>query len=1158
MDKILDYINIDENFKYSINIDFDLHKKEKIDGFIATKTSVEILDQMLTEIVSSAGQPQLFIGPYGKGKSHLLLVLLELLSGSNKQQIQKLNEKLIEAKPQIEKQLEVANSRKYIPIIMNGGYENFSRNLILQLRKQLKSYGINGMQIRSYYDLAIEVVERFEIDKQANDVTKQLKKGLLENDPKIYKDFLMFYRRITYGMEFNPSVDLDVISVLKDVETYIKSNTDYDGIIIVLDEFSKFLEGKAAAESLNDIQNIAELVASTSAVQLLCVAHKRIGEYITELDNTEFVNEWKKIEARFKHLYFGLFEDEWYYYSLINEVIYKDKQLYNSQYSRLIEETLHHSESLNLKLHDNYGRTLLSNGVFPLAPYAAFSLVKLSEKIAQNERSLFTFICGTEVRGLRNILKSNPNKLVTVDYIYDYFELLFEENKASAIYKTFIKAKSIISKCKTNEEVKVIKCIAVYIFINDTKSMVTTRENIERGLFDLNVSGSLKRLIDNNLLLEKKSDNSLTFFSGTGVNISSRIDSLIKRKYMNINIAESLNSVLEAYYVLPTAYNHIHKITRFFKYIFVDAEMFLHEGFSVKRYIADVIADGYIIAVIANNLKTSNMAKVHMEKIENNDNIIFQIVLSSEKNSELIKHVYAINDLLEDKKMIKEDEYLKTELGILKSEYTNDLKKYWKSSISESNSTYFYNRDNISIKNNREMSHLISTICEDIYTDYPIVNYELINKHKLTAPILKARRYVIEKILNPEYDISSLRDTSSEKSIYRVLVENAKDTKTLSVDNLNIVLRKIQTLVKTSYKKALPVDEIFLKMTAAPYGIRRGVLPVYLAMVFNLYRHELVITSNSQEVPLSVDALELMAKNPKSFSVAITETSEELSKYVNDLANLFDVAFADDLFVNDYIVVVNGIKRYLNALPDFSTRFLSYYNGESRIDFSEVNQKIISEFRQYKVNSSDLLLKKLPEKYFYGKPLSEVVSAMKNLKNILDNHIRLEKEFLFEQLLEVLCDGYKGSLKEGLAIRLSLLEAEDYKIANDKRLNDLKRISDTYNSHDDQGLLQEISRVMTGITVEDYGSQSMGEIIKHIKEINDLIIGLSKKIISSKEKNQISMIIGDTVLEAYVDNRPLSAISIMTKNELMDIIDESIEDHVDKQNLIMQLLKNYM
>lgn len=80
MPNIKDYISFNSDFRDSVNLYLDLNKTEKIKSYIPTKSSVDIMSQYLNAVLDNKNHSTLLIGPYGKGKSHLLLLILAILS----------------------------------------------------------------------------------------------------------------------------------------------------------------------------------------------------------------------------------------------------------------------------------------------------------------------------------------------------------------------------------------------------------------------------------------------------------------------------------------------------------------------------------------------------------------------------------------------------------------------------------------------------------------------------------------------------------------------------------------------------------------------------------------------------------------------------------------------------------------------------------------------------------------------------------------------------------------------------------------------------------------------------------------------------------------------------------------------------------------------
>ena len=75
-----DKIWVEKGFQTSINIAYDLHNENKIKSFIPTIASIDIIeDVLLSTTASSTSRARILIGAYGKGKSHIILMLMSLL-----------------------------------------------------------------------------------------------------------------------------------------------------------------------------------------------------------------------------------------------------------------------------------------------------------------------------------------------------------------------------------------------------------------------------------------------------------------------------------------------------------------------------------------------------------------------------------------------------------------------------------------------------------------------------------------------------------------------------------------------------------------------------------------------------------------------------------------------------------------------------------------------------------------------------------------------------------------------------------------------------------------------------------------------------------------------------------------------------------------------
>lgn len=169
------FVNVDTRFQKSINLTLDTGDMALVNRYIPTRSSVSILKQYLTNIVRGQGEhATILIGPYGKGKSHLLLVLLALLQNRNDkkwensitrfyEKIKKQNKRLAAC---IEKNILCGreDKKRYLPVIISFGRSSLENSYRLALFQALEREKITNLMPDSIYDEVLKKTESWKKD----------------------------------------------------------------------------------------------------------------------------------------------------------------------------------------------------------------------------------------------------------------------------------------------------------------------------------------------------------------------------------------------------------------------------------------------------------------------------------------------------------------------------------------------------------------------------------------------------------------------------------------------------------------------------------------------------------------------------------------------------------------------------------------------------------------------------------------------------------------------------------------------------------------------------------------------------------------------------------------------------------------------------------
>ena len=845
--KYIDLIGVNENFQYSVNLQFDINNIEKIKEYIPTKDGCELLKSYLNSIIYGKNRATILIGPYGKGKSHLLLVLITLLDDYEKEdipyidnfilKIKKIDAELYEMLVKIRKE-----KQRMMPVIINSNYGDLNQAFLLALSEALEREKLSDIIVNTYFDVAIKVIEKWEEKykdaineikrclKEYDCSLKELKQGLKNYSEKYYEIFRNVYSCILHGQEFNPLVNSDIVKTYKDM-THEIAQKGYKGLFIVFDEFSKFLEYVENSHMMKDLKllqdfgELANRTGNSEQIHLSCITHKTMNQYASNMDEDR-ANAFKTVEGRFKEIYFNRsMEQNYEIVSYALEKKEKFEQYYEKFYLKNKKNYDELKENIIFKNTENI-EEILFKGCFPLNPITTYSLIELSEKIAQNERTLFTFLTDDDTNSLKSFIENekNFNNLFNIDKIYDYFRPLLKKETDLLIKEIWLKSENAINKCKNDVERNIIKSLAIIYMINDLETLTPDDKTIKDSLNlqQNEYDKAIETLIDRSILKRKKITNEIDFATIYNREITKEIKRLSDSDFYDIDVKETLNEIINPVYSLPRRYNEEYKITRFFSNIFMNEK----ELISLSKFdllFEKTYCDGIVINLIRDSRNIQEVRDNFSKK--NNDQVILKIP----------KTIFpkAIVSLLRDYKAI---EYLIFNSNI-KDEVNSELeliKKETIDAINEQVSLYFSNENiqeyiykNEIFKKVNNISSFLSDICMKIYNKTPIINNELINKRDLSAPIKKARDIVIETILNNNEDLIKSK-TSAEATIYKSIVEKKNSS------SISETLKIINKFISESENNKISFNQIYKKLESKPYAIRKGIIPILISMALKL------------------------------------------------------------------------------------------------------------------------------------------------------------------------------------------------------------------------------------------------------------------------------------------------------------------------------------
>ena len=1162
--KYKDYIDVNENFQYSVNLQFDINNISKIKEYIPTKDGCELLEQYFNSVLNSKNRATTLIGPYGKGKSHLLLVLITLLSNYNPENQKEIDSFLNKIKKvSLETYEEIKNIRdkkiKLMPIIINSNYGDLNQAFLLALSESLEREKLSSIVVNTYFDIALKVILKWEEEykdvigeikkclSEYNCSFKDLKQGLKNYSEEHYEIFKNVYSCILHGQEFNPLVNSDIVKIYKDMSHEI-CEYGYSGMFIVFDEFSKFLEYVENSHMMKDLkllQDFAELsnrTGDTEQIHLCCITHKTINQYAKNLTEDK-LNAFKTVEGRFKELYFNRSIEQ--NYEIVSYALNK-KDGFDENFDIFYKKYLKTYEEIkNLNVFKNVDKIedVLYKGCYPLNPLTVYCLIQLSEKIAQNERTLFTFLTDDDQNGLKYFITNNGKGLFNVNKIYDYFRPLLKKETTEVIRNIWLKTENALSKCSNLEEENLIKSLSIIYMINENEILIpddsTLRLSVDMPI--LEYERTINKLIDKSIIKRRKITNELDFTNIYNRELSKEIKRLSESQFYNISIKNLINEVETKKYSLPRRYNEEFKITRFFDNIYMTEEELL----SIKNL--DIIfentyCDGIIINLIRDSRNVQSVIDHFMDL--NNDRVVLRIpkTIFPKNIIVLLREYKSIEYLINN----KDNDEVSNELSLMKKETLEVLVDQISIYFSPDNiQEYLYmNKKNKKVIN---LSSYLSDICFNIYSKTPIINNELINKRDLSAPIKKARDIVIDTVLNNDLSLIKSK-TSAEATIYKAIVDK-KNT-----PSIKEILKIINDFVEKSENKKLSFSELYKKMESKPYSIRKGIIPVLLSIALYNYSDIIIIYFMNKEIDLDANNLIKINDNPEKYYILTEKGTTDKIKYLSSLMYAYDIPNLDNQRIN-LKKLVDGMRRWILSLPRILREYSVDYNY---LNIDEKYITIKNELLRPDINNNEFIYQRLTE-IFDTNNYESIVESIKKMKQIFDNFMTSYCVSVVEETKEIISKNYKGSLNSLLKDWVIDNKLETSNMIFDIKTRELIEYVKDLTTHDEIDIIEKISKIITGFYIEDWQPNEIDNFKLEIKKVINNIDSTNQNIIDSS--NKITLIRGNEKIEKFLSNNSeLSAIGNTMKNNIEEIINEygdSLTEQ-EKVSVLIDIMKKYM
>ncbi len=700
------------------------------------------------------------------------------------------------------------------------------------------------------------------------------------------------------------------------------------GLIIVVDEFGKFLEYAAKNNPENElyfIQQLSEYVNDLKKnILFITTLHQDFNGYSRGLTQAQ-QNEWDKVKGRLKEITFNEPVEQLLF--LASERL---SQLGLGQKDKSFSKLFKGIEVAKAFPLKDYFSESFAEKLLPFDILSAAVLTLSLQKYGQNERSLFSFIESNDHLGIR-AFNASQSPYYNLANLYDYLVYNFHSlltTKFNPHYTQWAAMRIAIERAEglLNEEVtaalKLVKTIGLLNIFATAASRINRKFLTEYGKFSLGIKQPeriIEQLVTFKIIRFVNHSDKFILFEGTDVDIELAINdagNLIERV---VNTAHHLNKYFDFPYLTAKATHYEKGTPRLFAFRLSEEPWMQAPENEV---------DGVINLIFSETLKSADIKSVSQHNGE-------AILYGFYKNTEEIRNLlFEIEKIEKVKEIHNNDKVAIRELNAILQHQVKLLNHYVLANIyagNKSSIVWYFNGQQQTIHNERSFNELLSIICNQVYSSTPIYKNEMVNKTKLSGALSTAKKNFL-KNLTDNWNIADIGfdDTKfpPEKTVYLSLL---KETGIHKPQGIGYVLAEptdksfdplwtacIDFLVEARTGRR-NLQELADILQAKPFKLKKGFVDFWIPTFLFCKRDDFALFQEGRYIPtLSADTLDLVSRTPGDYEVKAFDIAGVKLSIFNSYRTMLSQAEQDKATNSIFIETIRPFLVFYKDLPDYA------------------------------------------------------------------------------------------------------------------------------------------------------------------------------------------------------------------------------------------------
>lgn len=901
-------------FARSINVERDVDGGA-LDSYLPVGRALDAIDRLASLMLASDTERALSItGPYGSGKSSLAVLIDALLSGAA-------------ASPRTQ-------AFDLLKDVAPGTHD--------QMLRALEAWGVS----KTGFLRCVVTAQR---ESVARTVVRALLVGLQRYSPAP-TDRTRHRRILTTVKEFQEQLmgRADSRPDTRAIRELIREAASIAPIVLLIDEFGKNLEAFADSHSDADLfllQDLAEWSRGSSGIPLVLVTlqHMAFDDYAAQSSQNQR-REWSKIQGRFEDLPFVDSPEQTR--ALVAAT-------FATTPSQAFEQSLTKwAEGMSVKLRrhglaDVADAELLA-GCWPLHPLSLLVLPDLCHRYGQNERTLFSFLAGSDPRAVPAWLQRQDGDAsgrlpsVLLDTVYDFFiQSATSLAGASSAANRWLEIDTRIRDAHglTAAQRRVVRAIGLLNLVSTGGSLRASKALICWVAADGNegtsdeaaVARRLRELEESGLVTYRDFADEFRVWQGSDFDIKTAVEAA-RQILQNEPPAALLANVHPLGPAVAARHSHEKGTLRTFSRVWADE--------TTRKLLAPTgsdTADGlvlYALGDLADDVVIWSPGSAPVLRVQPVDAAPLRA---------LALEVAALQQVQRDQSLAAGDWVARRELEERAAEALARLDQCFEEHLGHAAATATWselNAEGWKPLEGRQGSAALSLVADASYCDAPHVQNDLLNKRELTSQAAKARRELLEAMItSPHKPHLGIEGFGPERAMYesvlarprlhRIVQGEGRFERPPRSSSYSRVWDHLFKTVQSATRTRLAVTDLYEELAQPPFGVRAGLAPVLLMSVLLTYEGQVALYEHGTYRPaITAEIIERLLRNPSHFELKhFASRTGPRSEVINSICQTFMGVSRGE--ITSLLTAVSSVVSVGIALPDYSKQ-TSHLRKEAR------------------------------------------------------------------------------------------------------------------------------------------------------------------------------------------------------------------------------------